>query len=169
MILMAQQVDAARLGGFLVGMLCTLSVILVVGTLVGGLLLMFACGLYNKFAGGRKSRDAVPEPTIGKAMGIVLVAALANMAVGFVIALVVVGGAAATGRNPNSAAVLVQLLSAPVGILALTAMIAAMLPTSLGRAALVALLHAAIGVLIVATIGILVLVSIMTSGTGPAV
>jgi hypothetical protein len=120
------------------GMLCGL----LIGTLIGAVILRAACWLYNKMAGGPKSPSAVPEPEFGRAMLIVFVTAIVQMGVGFVLGLVIGGGAAATGQADNpSMRLLPSLIGLPLGFLVMAGMLTAMLPTTFPRALLVALLE----------------------------
>ncbi|MCS6908516.1 MAG: hypothetical protein RML93_11640 [Anaerolineales bacterium] len=63
--------------------------------LIDAILLRAAVALYNKMAGGASSPSSVPEPAIGKAMGIVFVTYLVQVIAGFLIGLVMVAGTAA--------------------------------------------------------------------------
>ncbi len=166
MMVLAQQPDPARLAGMLVGMACGLGVALVIGTLIGAVVLRAACWLYNSFAGGAKSREAVPQPAFGKAMGIAFVAMLVNLGTSFVVGLIVGGGAAALGRDMSSAQTTAQLVAVPVSFFVLAGMISGMLPTSFGRAALVALLYLAIAIIITVVILIVLFGVIAAIGAG---
>ncbi len=166
MMLLAQQPDPARLAQVLAGLLCVLGVALVIGTLIGAVVLRTACWLYNLFVGGAKSRDAVPMPDFGKAMGIAFVAALVNMGTSFVVGLVVGGGMAAMGKDLGAAQSVAQLVAVPVSFLVLAGMISGMLPTSFGRAALVALLYLAIAIIITVVILVMMVIVFAAIGAG---
>jgi len=124
---------------------------LAIGTAIGAIILRAAVSMYNGMAGG----EGVPEPPMGRAMGIMFVTALVNGAAGFVLGMVVGGAAAAGGAQGQGAAVTAQLASLPVGFLVMAGMLSAMLPTTFGRAILVTLCHFIIGLLIAAVLGLI--------------
>jgi hypothetical protein len=142
-------------------MLCAMIVGLTIGTLIGAVILRAACWLYNSMVGGPKSPSAVPEPTMGRAMGIVFVTLLVNFAVSFGVGLVVGGGAAAAGGDTQMAGIIAQLVSIPISFLVMAGMLTALLPTTFPRALLVALLEFAISIVI--GIGIVVVVMIVVA------
>jgi len=100
-----------------------------------------ACALYNKQAGGKGSPDSVPEPLLGKAMGITFVTTLVNAIAGFVIGLLVGTGGAVAGASERGPAVVAQLLSLPVSLLVMAGMNSALLPTTFAWELLVALCY----------------------------
>jgi hypothetical protein len=109
----------AILGGLLCGVLF--------GTLIGGVFLRAAVALYNKLAGGAQSPSSVPEPLLGKAMGITFVTTLVNAVAGFVIGLATGAGAAATGVGGRGAGLVAQLISFPMSLLIMAAMLTVVL------------------------------------------
>ncbi len=64
-------------------LLCFRAFAAVLGTVIGAVLLLAACAFYNKLAGGTGSPRSVPEPRLGKALGITFVTALVHAAAGF--------------------------------------------------------------------------------------
>lgn len=128
-------------GAAIVGALFGLGVLLAIGTLVGGLLLRAAIGLYNAMAGGAGSSEAVPEPPIDKAMGITFAAVLANVIVGSVVGLVMAAPMATTSDGAGGGGMIHQLVGLPAGLLVMAGMLSALLPTTFGRAVLVTLCH----------------------------
>jgi hypothetical protein len=108
----------------------------------------------------------VPEPEIPKAMGIVLVAGLANAVAKFCIGVAVVGGAAGgMGREGRAGAeLLTDLISIPINFLIGSAILAAMLPTSFGKACLVTLIQFLIVLAIVVVVGGIVLAIMVATG-----
>jgi hypothetical protein len=142
----------AALGLFL----CFLVFGVLLGLLIGAVILRAACALYNAMAGGKGSPYRVPEPGLGQAMGIVFVTALINFVVSFVLGLAVGAGAEATGTGAQGPALLFQLISLPVSLLVMAAMLAAMLPTTFGRGILVALCNLLVSILVVAAVAIIV-------------
>lgn len=157
--------------------LCVLVVALPVGLAIGAAILRAAIALANKVLGRpaedryddryddddyddyedrprrrrRRSGAAVPEPGFWKAVGIVFVIALVNGGAGFVIGLVVALGMA--GQDPQAVQIVSQVISLPVGFLINAGMLAAMLPTSFARGALVTLFQYLISIAIAVVIG----------------
>ena len=166
LVLLAQGQQAARAAGTIAGFLCAMGTFLVIGTLIGAVILRTACWLYNTFVGGRKTSRSVPEPDFGKAMGIAFVTWLVNVGVSFAIGFVVGGTAAAMGQARSNAPVAIaQLISIPPSLLVLAGLITAMLPTTFGRALLVALIYVAISLMIAAIIGLIVVGVMLSMGS----
>jgi hypothetical protein len=155
--------DGAQVAGAMAGVLCAAGGILIVGTLIGAVILRAACSLFNKMAGQDR---AVPEPSFGKALGITVVSMIANMAVGFMVGIVIGGGGAAAGANPQHVQIISTLVSLPVGFLVMSGMLTLMLPTSFGRGMLVALLQYAISFAIAIAIGLIVFLVVLLLGVG---
>jgi hypothetical protein len=138
----------ANPGALAGGMLCGVGIAIAVLTLIGAVILRAACWLYNKMAGGQSSPSAVPEPDFGKAILISFVSMLVNFGAGVVLDFA--GIAANIGQTG------VNAISWPLCFIVDTVMIAAMLPTTIVRGLLVALIQyvvitiAAFGVLVVA-------------------
>ncbi len=88
-----------------------LGVLLFVGTLLGTIILRDAVSLYNTLAGGAASGKVVPEPSVGKAMGITFVATLVNVAVRFIVGLFMVGLANTSSGVESEWSVISQLVS----------------------------------------------------------
>jgi hypothetical protein len=122
---------ARRNGGALGVSVCLQAFALVLGTVIGAVFLRPACAFYNKLAGGGGSPGSVPEPRLGKAMGITFVAALVPAVPGF------------------------ELLSLPVSLLVLAGMSSALLPTTFARGLLVALCYLAVGLVVLVALAIL--------------
>ncbi len=162
MILVAQQIDAARLAGFVTGLICFLVVYLLISAVIGAIILRIACWLYNKFAGGPKTRESVPSPTFGRAITICLTIALVALGTSFIIGLIVGGAGAALGQNIRSIQAAAQLISLPLTFLISIGILQTMLPTSFSRAALVALLNTAIGIIIFLLVATPLVIAIMT-------
>ena len=76
-------------------------VLLFVVTLLGTIILRDAVSLYNTLAGGAASGKVVPQPSVGKAMGITFVATLASFISRFVIELGI-GGLATTSPEARA-------------------------------------------------------------------
>jgi hypothetical protein len=123
------------------GVLCFFIVAVALGTLIGAVFLRAACALYNRLVGGRKSPSSVPEPLLGKAMGITFVTTLVNVVLAFGIGLMVGVGGTATGASQRGMEALAQLISLPFSLLVMAGMNAALLPTTFARGLLVALCY----------------------------
>ncbi len=150
-------------GVAIVGLLCGLVGILLVGSLVGAVILRAACSLYNKMA---HRENGVPEPGFGKALGITVVTLIVNMGAGFVVGLIVGGWAAAAGMGQQGAQLLSSVISFPIGILTMAGMSTVMLPTSFGRALLVTLIQYAIMIAIGLVVGLVIVVVFAAMGIG---
>jgi hypothetical protein len=64
-------------------LIVTLCVVGLIGTAIGSFFLRAACWLFNRFTRGIDASRPVSEPTLVKATGIVFVASLVNMVIGF--------------------------------------------------------------------------------------
>jgi hypothetical protein len=140
-------------GGALGLVLCSLAFGVVLGTLIGGVILRAACALYNKLAGGKRSPTSVPEPLLGKAMGITFVTTLVNAIAGVTIGILIGAGGVAAGADQRWTAAMVQLLAFPVSLLVMAGMNAALLPTTVARGLLVALCYLLVVLFVVAVLG----------------
>jgi hypothetical protein len=135
--------------------LCIAVAAIALGTLIGAVFLRAACAFYNKLAGGKGSPSSVPEPLLGKAMGITFVSTLVNAAVGFVIGSAVGAGSTAYGASERGAVITAQLLSLPVSLLVMAGMNAAMLPTTFARGLLVALCYLLVVLFVVVVLAVI--------------
>jgi hypothetical protein len=149
--------DAGRLGVFV----CFMVVGIAIGTLIGAILLRAACALYNRLAGGKNSPSSVPEPELGKAMGIALVTAIVNAVIGYLLEFAIgVGAAAAMADQGNTIilrnmVILAYLLSFPVSLLVMAGMNALMLPTTFGRGILVTLCYLLVVLFVVVVLSVI--------------
>lgn len=136
-------------GGVNVGaLLVFVCVSVAIGTLVGAILLRAAIGLYNKLFGGKRRSTRVPEPPLPTAILITFVTSVVNVGVAFVIGFATGIGAAATGVGGKGASLVAQSIALPISVLVMAGLLAAMLPTSIGRAMVVVALQAAIALAI---------------------
>ena len=139
-------------------LLCAaLAVGLAIGTLIGAIFLRAAVALYNKMVGGASSPRGVPEPAFGKAMWIILATFMGQIIVGWLIAASINPGpvVGAGGKGVD----VVALISFPVGLLIMAAVLSSKLPTTFGRAILVTLCYLLVELLVVAIlVGIAVVV-----------
>jgi hypothetical protein len=127
-----------------------------IGFLIAAIILQAVCALYNKLAGAAEPRHGfapddtdqadsmvadwpggVPKLSLGQAMGIVCISAIANVVVGFLIGRLLGGGRAAVGRGLWATSPIAFLIALPAGILVM----GATLPTSFGKGLLIALLY----------------------------
>jgi hypothetical protein len=134
-----------------------------VGLLIGAVILRAAVSMANKCVGGparepdyydededeedwdgymrprrgRESGGAIPEPTLGRAMGIVLVSVIAILVVTVPIRLFL--GLEAPVGGGDDIFLLAQLITLVLGFVISAGVLAGMLPTSFARGCLVAL------------------------------
>jgi hypothetical protein len=121
-----------------------------------------------------RGSPGVPEPSFGKACGIMAIALVIHVIVqfglGFVIVMLILadarGGGPFIGASPM-ASILIGLISLPIDLLVLAGLSSAMLPTSFGKGLLVALLDLLIWFVVgVVIIGVLFVVGMMLGGMG---
>jgi hypothetical protein len=154
-------------GAILGGLLCALVVGVAVGTLIGAVFLRAAIALYKKLTGGASSPWSVPEPDLGSAMWITFAASLAQMVVGALIGAAVGSGTSSPGARGQGHDLVAQLISFPVGLLVMAAVLSAKLPTTFGRAILVTLCYVLITLLVVGIlVGVAILVFKVVLGNG---
>jgi hypothetical protein len=142
--------------GAIGALICVLVAMVAIATVVGAVILRAAVSLFNKLAGGANSPHRVPEPNFGKAMLITFVTILANQSIGIGLLLATGLGALAMGANVRSAWIATQLISTPVGMLVMSAMLARMLPTTFPRAILVMLCIVLVWIFVAAAVGAIV-------------
>jgi hypothetical protein len=141
--------------GAIVFLLCSGAIGLLLATLIGGVLLRAACALYNKFVGGRKTPYSVPEPEMGKAMGIIFVTELVNWILGLAIGFAIGAGSFAAGLGEMETKIIAQMVSFPFSLLVLAGMSSSMLPTTFGRGLLVALCYLLVVVFVAVVLGVI--------------
>jgi len=141
------------MGGAVLGGMCFG---LVIGTLIGAVLIRASVWLYNKFTGGPESPSAVPSPDFGKACGIALATTGANFVVNLIMGMMMGGAAAAGGASPQGTQIVAQLVSLPVSFFVAAAMLMLLLPTTFGRAMLVALCYILVCIIVVVCIVLIV-------------
>lgn len=168
------------------GLVCCFIIIgFAIALFISAAILMAAIGIANKIlpqSASREDRDdyggdwnsyerlqrriggpAIPPPTFGWAMIIVFVTMLVQFGVG--LAMGFVAGAGAGGKMPNQQAMLtLQCFSMIVGFFVGVGLRGTMLPTSLGRAFLVALFEG----LIWFVITVAIVVALIAAGVGMA-
>lgn len=118
-------------GGAFGLLLCVRAFAIAFGTAIGALFLRGGCALYNELAGGKGSPSGVPEPPLGKAMGITFVTTLVHAVLGF------------------------ELLAAPISLLVMAGMCSALLPTTFIRGLLVALCYLLVGLFAVVVLAVI--------------
>jgi hypothetical protein len=143
---------------------CVLGVALPIGLLIGAAILRGGVHFANKCLPKEVERDdddyddwddydrprrrrraaLIPEPGLGKAMGIVLVRAIIGFVVSIPINLVLGLGVAGAGGGPGGGArpdpglqIMASLIQLPIGFLVNAGVLTRMLPTSFARACLV--------------------------------
>src|SRR5689334_25421680 len=72
---------------------------ILVGAAIGAVLLRAAVAVYNRITGTAKSPASIPEPSIGKAMGITFLTTLVNLVAAFLILFVTGMGISAAGAS----------------------------------------------------------------------
>ena len=145
--------------------MCGLGAVLLIGTLVGTAFLMGACKLFNTMVHKPVSKNGVQMPDLGKAVGIVFATIVLNVAITFAIGFALGAGTAVAGGNVETARITTQLASNFIGFFVMCGLLTAILPTSFGRAALVALLYYAFAIIIAVMI-LLVIVAAVGSLPG---
>ena len=137
-----------------VGILCVLFIALPIGLAIGAVILRAAISLFNKFAGfGDDHPDKVPEPTMMKAMGIVLITGVANWIVGSVIGAV--GASVLQSMSEPWHTLIPSLLALPFSFLVSAGVLTGLLPTTFKRGVGVAACEYLVAILVGAAIGIL--------------
>lgn len=106
------------------------------GLLIAAVVLLAAVWAYNKLAGGAGAPEAVPDLGFGKALGISFVTFLVNFGMNFLFGLV----AETIAAHPLA----IQAVSMSANFLAASVLLAAMLPTTFGKGAVISLLNVAI-------------------------
>jgi hypothetical protein len=142
-------------------LLCVLVIGVAVGTLIGAVFLRAAVALYNQLAGGASSPFSVPQPTLGKAMWIILAISLAQVIVGSLIGVCTDVGPTAPRARGLGVDVIAELISFPVTFLITAGVLSAKLPTTFGRAIVVTLCYMLIVLLVV---GVLVAIAVLAFG-----
>jgi hypothetical protein len=148
--------EGAAVGAML---LYALVIGLSIETLIGAVFLRAAVALYNKMAGGASSPGSVPEPAFGKAMWIIFATSVWQIVIaGLYIGISTGAGPVAAGAGGKGVDVVAQLISLPVGLLIMAAVLSAKLPTTFGRAVLVTFCYMLMVLLVVGVLeGIAVL------------
>ncbi|MCA9006755.1 MAG: hypothetical protein KDA70_15885 [Planctomycetaceae bacterium] len=127
----------------LAGILCLLFVGLPIGALIGAVILRAAVSMFNSLAGV----DLVPEPTMTKAFGMMIMVAISNLVIRFMASIILAG--------PSGAEVpryLSSLAAFPFTFLICSAIFSSGLPTSFKRAMGVAVCHTVILLLVLAVL-----------------
>lgn len=170
-----------RNGDAAIGVLCVIALVAIpIGLLIGAVILRAACWAANKCLPQpssrydddddydwdeddrprrrrRSSAKAIPEPSMGQAMGIVFVNFIISFVVGGAIGFVV--GAGGMARDP-AAVIAMQGINLVLGFFIAAGVITAMLPTTFPRACLVVLFQ----YLIVLAIAIVIMVPLLVLG-----
>ncbi|MFO0863877.1 MAG: hypothetical protein U0744_04330 [Gemmataceae bacterium] len=134
---------------------------LLIGALIGAVILRAAIAIYQLLSGGSQSPHAVPEPSFGKSMGIMLIVALAQFAANFIIGMALGAGAQATGGPAPGMGLAAAGGSFVISLLLMSLLLTAMLPTTLPRAFLVTLLYLVVCILVgIVLFGVLMLVGV---------
>jgi hypothetical protein len=116
------------------------------GCLIGGFLLRAAIALYNKVS---TPATRISEPRLRTAMGIIFATSCANIIVSLAINFLVGQVFESEGINTKQLWWFAQVVAAPVSVAIMTAMLAAMLPTTVGRAFQVTLCYMLVAIVII--------------------
>jgi hypothetical protein len=143
------------MGGFAPEALLGLILYVLVMTLITAVILRAAIAFFNAVSGGRHSPSAIPEPSFGKSMGIMLLVMIANAIASIVITMVMGVGAATVGGPPAGINFAAQGGSFVVSLLIMSALLTALLPTTFPRGLLLTLCFGVIAILVGIAIGIL--------------
>jgi hypothetical protein len=135
--------------------LCT---VVIGGTLLGAVFLRAAIALYNMQAGGASSPTSVPEPGMGKAIGITFFTSVVQMVVGFLLDLLTSPGARLRRALGQKVDLVEELLPFAVALIVMAAMLSASLPTTFGRAIVVILCYTLIVILVAGPIVVIAIV-----------
>ena len=162
----------------LLGLLCVVVVVIPVSLWIGSVILRAAVGMTNRVIGGVVPDDlayydqpaayrhhsydpselAIPVPSSGRAMGILLLIGVVD----FVVKVAFVMAAGAGGGDGSMAG----LIALPVSLVVHGVMLSSLLPTTLGRAFLVLLFQFLIVLLIVAVVVAVVVGMGVVAGMG---
>lgn len=166
-------------------MLCFVLIGLPIGLLIGAVILRAAVHFANKCLPSpverdydedwddydrprRRARSAIPDPALGKAMGIVFVRFIVGFVISFVIGFFIGAGMAGMGRvgggRPDPGIQLVAtLIQLPIGFLINASILMPMLPTTFPRACLVVLFEylIALAIAIIIAVPLVALVALM--------
>lgn len=138
----------------LLGIICVVFVLLPIGLAIGAVILRAAISMFNKFAGyGAENPNQVPEPSMGKAMAIVLITGVANWIVGTLIGAVGAGALKSVAEPWNI--LIPSLLSLPFSFLVSAGMLTALLPTTFKRGLGVSACEYLVAILVGIAIGVL--------------
>jgi hypothetical protein len=149
--------------GAVAGVICIAVLAIFFGVVIGAVILRAACSLFNKMA---SPQNGVPEPGFGKALGIVVLNAIASAAAGFPVGMIVGLWGQASGIDEKTTQAVAGLISLPIGFLVMGGLLTLMLPTSFGRALLVTLLQYVVIFLIALVIGIIAAAVLLALGIG---
>lgn len=148
--------------GFLGGFLCALVIIIPIALLIGAVILRAAISMFNKFAGtGEEGQDLVPEPSMLKAMGILLITGVANAIIGAILgAIGAATGLIQAGEGGAKAGfdLTLNLISLPFTFLVSSALLAGLLPTTFKRGMGVALCQYIVSILVGLAIGLIAVI-----------
>lgn len=115
-----------------------------IGALIGAVIIRAAVSFANKVVGG-----TIPEPAFGRAYLMALAAFVVNAVASTVVQMVVQAG------DPRTAQLVSALVGLPLGFFVLAATATTMLPTTFGRACLVAVFYYVVCIAIVVIIALI--------------
>ncbi len=136
------------------GIICVVFVLLPIGLAIGAVILRAAISMFNKFAGyGDENPNQVPEPSMGKAMAIVLITGVANWIVGALIGSIGAGALKSVAEPWKT--LIPSLLSLPFSFFVSAGLLSGLLPTTFKRGLGVAACEYLVAILVGMAIGVL--------------
>jgi hypothetical protein len=137
---------AGNAAAAMTGLACLL-VAALIGALIGAVIIRAAVWLANKIVAG-----AIPDPNFGRAYLMALAAFVVNVVVSVIVQMVLRAG------DPQTAQIVSALVGLPIGFFVLAAVATTMLPTTFGRACLVAVFYYVVCIVIGAIIALIFVV-----------
>lgn len=134
---------------------------LILSTLVSALLLKASCGIFNRIIG----ETVVPTPSVGKAMGIVVVGIAGEVAA--IIGLRWVLAQSLVEWAPSSRLLAATLLSTPISLIWLVVTLLLFLPASLGRSVWISVIYTGLTMFAMIVTGSVVLAGLLALGVNP--
>jgi hypothetical protein len=154
-------------GELIAVILCVLGTLVLLGLPLTALVIRAAVRIFNRFAGSPKIPALVPLPSLTKGMLIALIASVVNVAV-YVTATFATGALSTYGQPNPQMSFTAWLISSPISLLVLAALLTTLLPTTFSRALLITFCYVALAVvfIIATTIAIALIAVILAIALG---
>lgn len=128
--------DTSALATAAVAMICFVGIGLAIGAVIGGALLKGVCILINAVGG----REVVPNPSFLRSMGIFLATTVLTALVNAMMLKMATGSILPVNAGqPDPRYLMVNVVAIPVNLMIMAALISALLPTTILKAFLVAI------------------------------